>query len=57
MLPFGGAVTFKHAAAGGEGQPDEPLIHVERVRRRAGPDQHDRRDVRRVRRLDLERAP
>ena len=56
MLPFGGAVTFSTPAAGCVRQPDEALIHVERVRRRAGPDEDDRCDVGGVGRLDLKRA-
>ena len=53
MLPFGGAVTFSTPSSDGERQSDQPLLHVERVRLRAGPDQHDRRDARRIGGVDL----
>ena len=56
MLPLGGAVTFSTPLPAGIGQADQPLIHVERVRWRAGADQHDRGDGGGIRRLHLECA-
>ena len=55
MLPLGGAVTSARRLLG-ERQPDEPLVHVERMRGRAWSDEYDRCDVRRVRRLHLQRV-
>ena len=54
MLPLAGATTFKTPLPVVYRQADQTLLHIERVSGRAGADQHDRCDVRRVGCLDLE---